>query len=289
MINGCPFCNHQDSHIFRKNQRTKSGESRDIVICNECGLLYPDSRMDINEIQEYLRSTDTNQTGFSFGDPLGCAAQELKNWKFIQHWVRPEDANALDIGTFDGSFCRILEMLGFRAFGLEPQLEAVNHARKYGINVYAGSFPDAIPDELNRNKYALISLMECIYYLADLRLSLQSINQMLIDNGCLLIKCHQGYSRYYEKNSFFSRYGDYVQGIPSLASLHHCLGKTGFKIVKILGECSPDLLPFPLSLPSVPFLRSTVARFYQLLMLNWTLMGIQKADRLIILAQKTHL
>lgn len=289
MISNCPFCHHQNSRIFRKNQLTKSGSNRDIAICNECGLLYPDSRMELSEIQEYLNNMDTNQAGFSFGDPIGNSNGEIEYWKFIMRWVRLRSGDALDIGTFNGRFCHILESLGFRAFGLEPQLEAVKYARKCGINVYPGSFPDEIPAELNQKCFVLITLMECVYYLGDLKHSLQIINQMLTDDGCVLIKCHQGYSRWYDDNSYFSRYGDSVQGIPSLASLKHCLRKTGFEIVKIMGEDSSDLLPRPLRWPSVPLLQRVITKLYQLCMLNWTLMGIKRADRLIILAKKVQL
>lgn len=130
--------------------------------------------------------------------------------------------------------------------------------------------------------------MECIYYLGDLKYSLHKINHMLSDDGFVLIKCHQGYSRYYDDNSYFSRYGDSVQGIPSLSSLDYCLKKTGFEIVKTMGECcSPDLLPPILRLHTFSLLRRGVAKLYQSIMLNLTLADIQRADRLVILAKKT--
>jgi len=286
MINGCPFCQHKINKIYRKSQLTICGNYRDIYLCNECGLLYSNHRMDLNEIQEYMHNLHTNQAGFSFGDPICVSKGVIKYWKFVMQWVSSGAGDALDIGTFYGSFCHTLELLGFRAYGLEPQIEAVKYARKHGINVYQGSFPDDIPVELNQKRFVLISLMESICYLRDLKYSLQRINHMLSDDGCVLIKCHQGYSRYYDDNSYFSRYGDSVQGIPSLSSLGYCLKKTGFEIVKIMGDCSPDLLPPLLRLPPVPLLQRVVTKLYQLFMLNWTLLGIQRADRLIILAKK---
>jgi SAM-dependent methyltransferase len=288
-LNECPFCHHEHAKLFKDNQsfRFRQG-SDDIYRCNDCGLLYPRHRMELNEIQEYLNNMYTNQPGFSFSDPIGISKGETKYWKFLTRWVM-SGGNALDIGTFNGSFCHTLGSLGFRAYGLEPQIEAVKYARKHGLNVYPGSFPDNIPAELNQKRFVLISLMECIYYLEDLKHSLQIINQMLTDDGCVLIKCHQGYSKYYNDNSYFSRYGDYVQGIPSLSSLDYCLKKTGFEIVKIMGEYSPDLLPHFLRFPSVPLLWIVVTKLYQLFMLNWTLLGIHRADRLIILAKKRNI
>jgi 2-polyprenyl-3-methyl-5-hydroxy-6-metoxy-1,4-benzoquinol methylase len=286
MISGCPFCHHESFRVYRKNQLTKDCRYKDIVICNECGLLYPIQRMGLDEIQKYIKKMNTNSGSYSFGDPVSVSEAEIKRWRFLTGFVR-SGGNALDIGTFDGSFCHSLKLLGFSAYGLEPQIEAVNHALKYGLNVYQGAFPNDIPDELDKKKnYSLISLMEVIYYFRDLRSSLKMINELLADDGFLLIKCHQGYSRYYDDNSYFSRYGDHVQGIPSLASLKYCLGKAGFEIVIISGECSPDLLPPVLRLSRSQLLKRGVTKLYQLFMLNWTLWDINRADRLIILAKK---
>jgi len=286
MISGCPFCHHQDSRIHRENQITRDGNYRDISLCNECGLLYPNHRMDLNEIQEYLNNIYTNQADFSFGDLIGASSGEIDIGNLLLAGRVRRGGDELDIGTYDGRFCHTLNLLGFQAYGLEPQQEAVKHARQYGINIYQGSFPDDMPNELIHIPFDLISLMECIYYLGDLKHSLQIINKMLSEDGCILIKCHQGYSRYYDDNSYFSRYGDHVQGIPSFSSLRKCLKKTGFKIVKVMGQCPADLWPPLLRLPSAPLLRGVIARLYPLFMLNWTLLGILRPDRLIILAKK---
>lgn len=288
MISDCPFCHHKRFQIYRKNQLMKNGANRDIVICRECGLLYPALRMEEQDIHEYLVKIYTNQAGTSYSDPAATTKNEIRYWDFLKRRIKTGGC-ALDIGAFNGWFCHILGLLGFRAYGLEPQAEVVKFARGEGFDVYLGSFPDNIPEELRNTKYVLISLMESIYYLQDLKDSMLKIYDMLIDDGYLLIKCHQGRSRYYENNSFFSRYSDYVQGIPTLQSMQFILNNSGFKIIQIMGDCSPELLPSFIRFSAASLLSRIVPKLYNLVLLNWTLLDINKADRLIILARKVKI
>ncbi|MDD5072707.1 MAG: methyltransferase domain-containing protein [Candidatus Omnitrophica bacterium] len=267
--------------MYKKDQGLRDGQKRDIRICDECGTLYPYPRADGNECGEYL--SRAGETGADI-----CCADPRKQRPdlaavLIGKTVRDKGA-ALDIGTFTGGFCHVLEGLGFDAYGLEPQEKAAECAREQGLKVYTGSFPDDIPGELMRRKYSLISVLESCYYFTDLRESLEKINGMLEKDGFLAIKCHQGKSRYYNKYSCFERYGDYVQGIPTADSLRYCLGKTGFRVVKVMGINSADLLPYGLGL--IPALTGFVSRIYNWLFLRLTSLDIRKADRLVIIARK---
>jgi len=172
---------------------------------------------------------------------------------------------SLDIGTWSGKYTYIFQALGFDSYGLEPQNQAGEFARSKGLKVIRGSFPDAIPQKLLRHKYHLIAMLEMIYYLHDLKKSLLRVRQLLEENGVLLIKAHQGDSKYYENNnSYFSRYGDYVQGIPTLSSLQYCLDKSGFKVIKLGGLTEESVQK----------------------KLNCTTITMESADRLFILAGK---
>ena len=126
--------------------------------------------------------------------------------------------------------------MGFESYGLEPAESYVQYAREKGLRVFAGSFPERIPEELLQKRFRIVSMIEMMYYLCDLKKSLLKVRDMLEANGLFLVQCHQGHSRCYSLNlSYFRRYGDHVQGIPTLHSLMHCLTKTGFKPVKLFG------------------------------------------------------
>ncbi len=286
MLHDCPFCNHQKARLHRSNEETGSASCRDIYECGECSLLYPHPRFSQNEIFEHLARLHTNKSGFEYAGGSFSAKRDAGRWNFLKKFVPAGNRLALDIGAFDGSFCRILEALGFDACGLEPQENASSFARGKGLKVFSGSFPDRIPAELRSKRYALISVMEAIYYFVDLRESLGRIYEMLGDRGLLLIKCHQGNSMYYEGHSYFSRYGDFVQGIPTRRALTYCLDATGFEVIKTRGVTDWDLLPEYLKAARFELLKKIVLKFYNSFMLNYSREAIDRADRLIFLALK---
>ena len=285
MQNSCPFCQGRGSYIHKKDQRTIGGDFRTIYKCRECSALYPYPRMTSAESSAHLSAYPTNKSDYKFCDPTGAVSRRDPLVKILRRYTKCR-GNALDIGTFEGRFCFILGSLGFKAYGIEPQENVVRFAKKHGIEVFLGSFPGAVPQELCQRKYDLISVMESIYYFDDMKKTLRMINTMLTDDGRLLIKAHQGHSRYYDACSYFSRYGDSVQCIPTLKSLRYYLQMSGFKIVRIVGETSLDLLPLGMSRIRNTFLGKAVKKIYNSMMLEWTLLDIGRADRLIVVAKK---
>lgn len=263
MLTGCPFCDHKNNSLHREKQALKDGGSRNIYKCNECGILYPEFRMDNNESADYMIKYSTNEEEFK-SDPKAPIPKNDPTVEFAS--VITNKGKALDVGTFDGRFTYMLESIGFDAYGMEYQEKAVEFAQKNGLKVYKGTFPDDIPENLLGQKYTLICLTELICYLNDLKKSLWKAYEMLEDNGFLLVKCHQGNSRYYTHagNSYFKRFGDNVQGIPTVDSLLYCLKQTGF----------------------MPFQCGGVTESYHYKSLQYTQNDMQTADRLIFLSQK---
>ncbi len=288
MLDICPFCNNKNTSAYRENQRKRNGEVCTIYICNDCGLLYPGHRMDNGESRRYLKNIHTNKEDFIYDDPTVIDIKNhLKQWQFIKKYAKNE-GNALDIGTFEGKFCIILEALGYNAYGLEPQETVASYARSKGIRVFKGSFPEDIPRELSEKSFSLISIMETIYYFHNLRKCLNKVFSLLEDSGLLLIKCHQGLSRYYNhpNHSYFDRYGDYVQGIPTLNSLMYILDQTGFQLIEVLGQDLIDTLPVNVKLLRSRFLQISLVALYNRLIMNTMKINLKKADRLIIVANK---
>ena len=175
---------------------------------------------------------------------------------------------SLDIGTDTGIYTYIFEALGFDSYGLEIEEKAVEIAQRNDLKVFKGSFPDDVPVELLQQKYELIAMQEVIYYMSDLKKSLLKVSELLEDSGFLFIRCHQGFSKYYEEHSYFKRYGDYVQGIPTMRALLHCLEKTGFNPVKLLAYVDSS-------------------RYLDIF--GSTKIDFNNADRLIVLAEKNKI
>lgn len=290
MLYSCPYCNHRDASLYRGEQRLRDGGQRDIYQCNECGSLYPSQRMDSSEAEAYNNRLNTNQkAGTDYSHYYDNAVEYIRYDDFIckllKRFAQPV-GEALDIGAFLGRFCRTLEYIGFNAYGLEPQENAAQFARNKGVRVFNGFFPDNIPSDLLNMRFTLISMMESIYYFIDLKKSLLRVNEMLRNGGFFLIQCHQGKSKYYSKkeNSFFKRYGDYVQAIPTMDSLKYCLENTGFEILYAA--------PMPVDFIRIIYKGSRfkwltikagalLNKLYELFMAD-----IESADKLIVLARK---
>jgi len=241
--------------------------------------------MDTKESFEHLCKLSTSQESFKFNDPTRPIDSYDNLEKLLKKYIRT-CGNALDVGTFDGRFCFILASIGFKAYGIEPQKNAVRFAQDHRLNVFTGLFPKQLPEELLRIKFDLISFMESIYYFEDLKESLLTARDMLNDKGLILIKAHQVSSRYYHSKSLFSRYGEHVQWFPMYGPLKHCLKEAGFKIIKTIGTNPVELLPSGISWMKNVFLAGVANRIYNRLVLDYTLLDIKRADRLLILAEK---
>jgi hypothetical protein len=267
MLSGCPFCHHSQSSLYREKQLQREGGYCNVLRCNECGLLYPETRMDEKEIKTYLGQSDDmyNPNLLILEEPR----VEFTNDNFVVQFLDgiEKAGRSLDVGTWSGKHTYIFNALGYDSYGLEPQKQAADFARSKGLQVLHGSFPDHIPPKLLKHKYHLLTMLEMIFYLHDLKQSLLKVKKMLDDKGVFLIQAHQGYSKYYDpgyKNSYFGRYGDYVQGIPTLASLRYCLEKSGFKVFKFTG--------------------ATENRLQE--QFDFASGGLETADRLYVLARK---
>jgi|TARA_B100002003_G_scaffold233971_1_gene247357 SAM-dependent methyltransferase len=301
MLFDCPFCHHQHASLYRQDQEYRSGGFGTIYTCTECGVLYPRPRLDKSEVLDCLSKVDTNQITSQFDDPtipikkgkLFSLLERLPRslvhrndiTLLLRKWIKPK-GNALDIGAFTGRFCYLLKTVGFRAYGLEPQEKASRFAREKGLDVFTGNFPDNISPELLNIKFTLISLQESNYYFVNLKKSLLEINDMLVPDGFLLIKCHQGKSRYYKNgNSLFKRFGDNVQGIPTLNSMRYCLKSTGFEIVQIVGLPVSVNLSFLDKYICSKYLVTGLKKMVNLIQ-GLTMFNINNADRFIVLAKK---
>lgn len=250
MLVGCPFCHHAQATCYRENQplRIGRGECRTIMRCDDCGLLYPDRRLGFSESIEYIAQhnlgpdgvKETLQepcVGFTGNNPVVRLLEDVE-----------KKGRSLDIGTWCGRYTYLYQALGFDSYGLEPHKEAASFARSKGLQVSQGAFPDDAPRTVLSGKYKLISMIDMMYYLHDLKKSFLKVRKMLKDDGAFLIACHQGYSPYYDESqghSYFSRYGDYVQGIPTLNALQCCLERSGFNILKTVGIATGKIVPAP--------------------------------------------
>jgi SAM-dependent methyltransferase len=102
----------------------------------------------------------------------------------------------LDIGAGVGSFCFLMKWIGLvntpgfsvAVDGLEKNPAFVEIAKKHGLHILQGAWPDDLPSWISRGEYDLITMNEVAYYFKDLHASLVKTHSKLRHNGILFIK-----------------------------------------------------------------------------------------------------
>ena len=286
MLSNCPFCQHSKARLYKPKQKKKDNSFYDIYLCNECGLIFPQFRLDNKEFDKYSKEVykdgqvqkDMTWNDFNSRDIV---------YRMLSRVFIPR-GKALDIGSFTGRTVNILNSAGFDAYGLEIDEGAVAFANSHSLKVYSGVFPNKIPLNISQEKYSLITVLECIYYFSNLKISLIKIHELLEPNGFVLIKCHVGSSPYYDKpgNSFYSRYGDYVQGIPTERSLRYCLMNSGFKILYVTRLAESVKINIETRNKQLIQILAICAKIVTIIYQLFLSVYKTKADRIIILAKK---
>ncbi len=227
---GCTFCD-LGGKLYAKNHKLRDGGYQDIYHCKECKSFYPQARKRFTEIPDYLSTQNTNKDEFQSSDKQTEIQKNNYLVRVLQRNIKAK-GTALDVGAYIGGFVENLKSIGFTAYGIEPQNNAVSYAQKEGLNVFAGMFPNDIPDSVPKDGYVLISFLESIYYTTNLKETFKKASEMLSEDGYLLIQSICGSSFHYNDKgiSYFERYNDYVQVIPTYESVQYWLIHSGFEI-----------------------------------------------------------
>lgn len=286
IVKDCPFCHHSRAVLYRAQQKEKySDRRRDVLQCDDCGLLYPESRMDEAEAAAYAVwvSAQWAKT-YNYDSGLGAIGKRECLYRLIRSRIR-EKGPALDIGTSTGQFCHVLNSLGFEACGIDPDPNAVRMARTNGFKVFQGAFPDDMPTDITGRDYRLITLNECAGFFTDMRGAFGTIHKMTAPGGHVLIKMAQGTSAFYRDpaRSLFARNGDSIQAFHTVRSLRHILTRSGFAVSHVQAYPENNLKHrFGLTFPG-PWAKLGAALE---LAYTATALPIKQADRIVVLATK---
>ena len=284
--NGCTFCD-LTGDLYAKSHKLRDGGFQDIYQCKVCKSFYPQKRKSFHEIPDYLSTQNTNKDEFLSSDKQIEVQKNNYVIRAVKDNIKAKGA-ALDVGAYIGGFVDNLKSIGFDAYGIEPQNNAVSYAQKEGLNIFSGMFPDDIPENIPKDGYLLISFLESIYYSTNLKKSFEKASQLLADDGYLLIQSICGTSSHFEDKSvsYFARYNDYVQVIPTYESIQYWLIHSGFEIkyineLPILGINKYFKYGGKYLKGFYAYLGLFLDFFHKLLFQN-----IASADKLIIIAKK---
>jgi 2-polyprenyl-3-methyl-5-hydroxy-6-metoxy-1,4-benzoquinol methylase len=104
---------------------------------------------------------------------------------FLKSLENKENLNLLDIGCADGSFSKYLKDLGFKVCGIDISPEAINNAKKIGIDACVHDVSKKFPFE--NCFFDIVVMMEVIEHVYDTDFLLDEIKRILKKEGLLII------------------------------------------------------------------------------------------------------
>ncbi len=177
----CPIC--QQSEVQFYSQR----HGYDLYDCNACQVFFvwpmPERVDDIYSI-DYYKSTGE---GKSFGYSNYEQDKEPMRNIFVKSLHTLDQIapvkSVFDIGAATGYFLDLAKQLGWKTAGSEISAYAANQATAKGHQVWQGELPQLEIGE----KFGVVTMWDVLEHLRDPHGYLQKVNNLLHDDGLLLI------------------------------------------------------------------------------------------------------
>ena len=189
MSNKCPWCQSEKAH---KHLSLKdyflTQESFDIIVCEDCGLLYTTPKPSDEKIGDYYKSEvyyshQENKKGFIPRVYEAVKSVNLKH-KIAIATQGKEPGRLLDIGCGVGDFLHFAEQNGWQCTGAEPSEDAASIAKKrIKTEIMLPKDLEQLPDE----SFDVITMWHVLEHVSDLQWQVNQLNRLLKKGGRLVI------------------------------------------------------------------------------------------------------
>jgi 2-polyprenyl-3-methyl-5-hydroxy-6-metoxy-1,4-benzoquinol methylase len=227
-----------------------------MMLCRKCGHI----QIGYTDFDPTLSPTNTHFFG-SDEINLEAAWEKMDNvWgscrkpAFLRildtlHRMGFKQGSLLDVGSGFGHFMFLAKQRGFSPLGVEPSLQARRIANEK-FSLESVEHLDCISEMTNF--FDVVFCAETLYYLTDVRDSLEKLRKVLKPNGVFVLKLKSNRTYLFRAAAFINRIlrrflcvrpGSFLYG-PSLVAKHlfttrsACLlcRETGFRILKVVNE-----------------------------------------------------
>jgi len=283
MISKCIYC-QSDKTIKWVIQKKSNQVKQKIVKCNNCNTIFPEKSMSEDESRIYIHNELYDINKYNVNTFKEAVSKDYFVVKKIKEYFRNGE-NALDVGGHIGGFIYNLQEIGYDTYGLDIYKNAVDFAIRMGQNMYQSQFIEDLPYSIESKSFSLITFMESLYYFKDPKTVLLKTKSLLNQNGLLVIQTINGDSKYFKNHTFFSRYGDNVQFMPTFKSIKYWLEDLNFNVLEIIALprfSINQLLKYDKSFKSI--IRKCGLFLNHLDYKNRT--PLESSDKLIIIARK---
>jgi SAM-dependent methyltransferase len=238
-IEECIVCGNQTFQFVTGRGQYFSKEK--VLFCRDCALVFLSPRMTEKESDEFYKSDEFSRKfrGKGYPTPAMCAyrdARAKQRLEFLMPYLEQLPKGPfLEIGCSSGSFLKYIQKLGFETFGIDPSTGFVEYAkRENGLRVFAGTYPDELPDSFRKN-FVATAIFQVLEHMHDPRKILSNIYSGLVDGGYLFIEVpdiervatsRKWIHPYYFQKSHFWDFGE--------SNFCRLLSTAGFRIDKIV-------------------------------------------------------
>lgn len=190
VIQNCPACgSNKYEKVLIASDYLVSGESFEIIECNDCSLRFTSPIPDRNEIGNYYESDDYishTGKGNSIINKIYRIVQyftlRLKKKK-VEKFSQKKSGSILDIGCGTGDFLKTMKQSGWEINGVEVN----DIARKIAENNTCSIILNQAEFIEGEQKYDIITLWHSLEHLHELEQYLNKISISLNANGVVMI------------------------------------------------------------------------------------------------------
>lgn len=178
LFDKCIICGNSDFEIIYK----KKWESSNFNKCRRCKLIFQNPQEDIYKTksrydQSYFDYERNNEYAF-----FNLIKKTLDDYDVFSYLDK--GSKVLEIGSATGLFLQYMNQLGYVSKGIEVCKESCEYGKKnYNVDIFNGILDDFSTDI----KYDFIHFSHLIEHLNDPVSFLKRVNDLLTDNGIVLI------------------------------------------------------------------------------------------------------
>lgn len=235
----CPACGHtKATTALSVKDHFLSGETFQLLKCENCELLYTTPRPTLDKIGDYYKSEDYVSHSSTKKGLVNRAYTIVRNYtlnqkvKLVKRLVSGK--NLLDIGAGTGHFLKRAQDNGFTVLGLEPDADARRVAIEQN-NVQLKELD--ILHTLPEMEYDCVSMWHVLEHVYNLQEDVRKIGSLVKQNGVWIIAVPN-------HTSFDAQhYGSFWAAYDVPRHLYHFSPKTIVDLIQPHGFVLEEMLP----------------------------------------------